>query len=399
MMNRMKVFAADSVEAMAKITKELGNEARIYSTRRVNGGIEIIAGAGEDDEEDTHETLQRGLRPNPKAKAQADFAALLASAREVARYGERSSRSAERVQPPPLERIAEPVAEPAPPPIPQPAFDEARITSIENTVSEIKSMLGAGLMTHALSVAGATPELIAIYLAQSGAYEQPNADAKFGAFLAKRLLYPDADKFLSTPRVILALGPSGSGKTTLLAQMIARLRMNDPNARVTLVNAHSSRFGAAEDLRAYGRILDTPTIDIEHPDELIDFTRGIDQRIYIFVDMPSAPDECARITEALEENAAYLAPITRIGVVPANLSQEAALSVLDRYQDLEAIAITKLSEGKPSASMLGQLSLRNARVAFLSYTSHITRGLSEPGAEDLDLLIRGDLLPTASAEV
>ena len=34
-----------SIRSMAKITKELGNEARIYSTRRVNGGIEIIAGA------------------------------------------------------------------------------------------------------------------------------------------------------------------------------------------------------------------------------------------------------------------------------------------------------------------------------------------------------------------
>ncbi len=399
MMNRMKVFAADSVEAMAKITKELGGEARIYSTRRVNGGIEIIAGTGDDDEEDTHDVLQRGLPPNPKAKAQADFAALLASAREVARYGERSPRQTERIQPPPLERVTERTPEPDPQPMPQPTFDEARIASIENTVTEIKSMLGAGHMTHALSMAGATPELIAIYLAQSGAYEQPNADAKFGAFLAKRLVYPDADRFLSTPRVVIALGPSGAGKTTLLAQMIARLRMNDPNARVTLVNAHSSRFGAAEDLRAYGRILDTPTIDIEHPDELSTFTRGIDQRIYIFVDMPSAPDECARITAALEENADFLAPITKIGVIPASLSQEAALSVLDRYQGLEAIAITKLSEGKPTASMLGQLSLRNARVVFLSSTSHITRGLSEPSAEDLDHLIRGALLPTASVEV
>ena len=110
-------------------------------------------------------------------------------------------------------------------------------------------MLSCGLMTNALSAAGASPELIAIFLAQSGAYEQENADKKFGGFLAKRLAYPDADKLLSVPRVIMALGPSGVGKTTLLAQMIARLRMSEPNARVTLVNAHSTRFGAAEDLR------------------------------------------------------------------------------------------------------------------------------------------------------
>ncbi len=385
MMNRMKVFAADSVEAMAKITRELGSEARIYSTRRVNGGIEIIAGMGEDDEEDPQDVVQRNLPPHPKAKAQADFAALLASAREVARYGDRASR--------------EPEAAPARPAPQRPAFDETRIAAIENTVAEIKSMLGCGLMTHALSAAGASPELIAIFLAQSGAYEQENADKKFGGFLAKRLTYPDADKLLSIPRVIVTLGPSGVGKTTLLAQMIARLRKNEPNARVTLVNAHSNRFGAAEDLRAYGRILDTPTIDIEHPDELTAFVKSIDQRIYVFVDMPSTPDDCARISEVLQENADYLAPITRIGVVPANLSREAALAILDRYKDLEAIAITKLSEGSPTAAMLGQLSLRNAKIAFLSSTAHLTRGLSEPGTEDLDQLIRGSLLPAAPAEV
>ena len=385
MMNRMKVFAADSVEAMAKISRELGGDARIYSTRRVNGGIEIIAGTGDDDDEDPQDVVQRSLPPNPKAKAQADFAALLASAREVARYGERAPR--------------EPEAAPERPAPQRPVFDDSRISAIENTVAEIKSMLGCGLMTHALSAAGASPELIAIFLAQSGAYEQENADKKFGGFLAKRLTYPDADKLLSIPRVVVTLGPSGVGKTTLLAQMIARLRKNEPNARVTLVNAHSNRFGAAEDLRAYGRILDTPTIDIDHPDELTDFIKSIDQRIYVFVDMPSTPDDCARISEVLESNADYLAPITRIGVVPANLSREAAVALLDRYKNLEAIAITKLSEGSPTAAMLGQLSLRSAKIAFLSSTAHLTRGLSEPGTEDLDQLIRGSLLPAAPAEV
>ena len=385
MMNRMKVFAADSVEAMEKITKTLGSEARIYSTRRVNGGIEIVAGAGEDDDEETLDSVQRGMPPNPKAKAQADFASLLASAREVARYGDRAQK----------------VPNPAPdnPYRPRPSVDESRIAAIESTVADIKSMLSCGLMANALSSAGASPELIAIFLAQSGAYEQENADKKFGGFLAKRLAYPDADKLLSIPRVVVALGPSGVGKTTLLAQMIARLRMTEPNARVTLVNAHSNRFGAAEDLRAYGRILDTPTIDIDHPDELADFIKSIDQRIYVFVDMPSAPDDCERISEVLQENADRLAPITRIGVVPASISRESAINIMDRYKNLEAIAITKLSEGSPSSSMLGQLSLRNAKIAFLASTAHLTRGLSEPGPEDLDQLIRGSLLPAAPAEV
>ena len=75
------------------------------------------------------------------------------------------------------------------------------------------------------------------------------------------------------------------------------------------------------------------------------------------------------------------------------------MGVLDRYKGLEAIAITKLSETKPTSAMLGKLSLRNAKIAFLSSTAHLTRGLSEPGAEELDQLIRGALLPAAPAEV
>jgi len=64
MMNRVKVFADDSVEAMAKITRELGGDARIYSTRQVNGGIEIIAGPPDDEDEADAERPQRFNRPN-----------------------------------------------------------------------------------------------------------------------------------------------------------------------------------------------------------------------------------------------------------------------------------------------------------------------------------------------
>ena len=66
MMNRVKVFADDSVEAMAKITRELGGDARIYSTRQVNGGIEIIAGPPDDEEEMENERPARFNRASKK---------------------------------------------------------------------------------------------------------------------------------------------------------------------------------------------------------------------------------------------------------------------------------------------------------------------------------------------
>jgi len=269
MMNRMKVFGTDSVEAMAKITRELGGDARIYSTRRVNGGIEIIAGKGEDDEE-----LRPQYRPSPtgdraqrKQKVEDDFATLLASARKAARAGERfTPMKADQDAPAPS------------------ATEDNRLSALEESVAEIKSMLGCSMMTGALTSAGASPELIAIYLAQAGAHEKVGGEKKFGNFLARRMTYPDADKILSEPRVFVALGPSGSGKTTLLAQMVARLRVENPNGRVSLVNANANRIVASDGLRAFGGILNAPTIDVETAEELAEFTAIIDPQISIFID-------------------------------------------------------------------------------------------------------------------
>jgi flagellar biosynthesis protein FlhF len=382
MMNRMKVFGADSVEAMAKITRELGGDARIYSTRRVNGGIEIIAGKGDDDEE-----LRPQLRPatggdraQRKQKVEDDFATLLASARKAARAGE---------------RFAPMKASEAESPAPS-ASEDTRLSALEESVAEIKSMLGCSMMTSALTSAGASPELIAIYLAQAGAHEKLGGEKKFGNFLARRMTYPDADKILTEPRVFVALGPSGSGKTTLLAQMVARLRVENPNGRVSFVNANTNRLMASEGLRSFGSILNAPTIDVETPEELVEFTAIIDPQISIFIDMPSDVHEAKAMLAALESRAEHIAPIMRLGVIPSNLSLEAATSMMDRYGKVDAVAITKLGECNPSLNLLGNLSLRKMPVAYLSTSAHLTRGLVEPVVDDLDNLIRGNLFATAA---
>ena len=380
MMNRVKVFGDDSVEAMAKITREFGGDARIYSTRQVNGGIEIIAGPPEADADEEMERPQRFNR-SPK-KEEINFSELLATARAASRGEERQARSGKTKPAPQPEAPKSARIETA-------QMDDQRMSALEKSVAEIKSMLGSDLMANGLRAAGATPELIAVFLAQSGAYEHDNADRKFGTFLAKRLMHPNPSELVAPPRVIVTLGPSGSGKTTLLAQIAARLRMNDPDARVTFVNADSSRLGAAEQLRAYGRILDIPVVDIEHVNELSEFSQSVDPDLTMLIDMPSNPEESCKLLETIEENRYNMAPITRIGVIAANLASDPVSHMLDRHKHLDAIALTKLGEAQPTLATLGNLALRKAPVAYLSSTPHLTRGLVEPELEDLEKLIRG----------
>lgn len=391
MMNRVKVFADDSVEAMAKITRELGGDARIYSTRQVNGGIEIIAGPPEgEDETDVNERPQRFNRPTKKEEI--NFADLLATARAASSGTERPARAQKAPAPKTPNRAQQHAAALAGhtnirmDPVP---VEDTRLLALEKSVAEIKSMLGSDLMANGLRAAGATPELIAVFLAQSGAYDHDNADRKFGTFLAKRLMHANPAELVAPPRVIVTLGPSGSGKTTLLAQIAARLRMADPDARVTFVNADSSRLGAAEQLRAYGRILDIPVVDIEHVNELSEFSQSVDPDLTMLVDMPSNTDECTKLLDTIEENRYNMAPITRIGVIAANLASDPVSAMLDRYDNLDALALTKLSEAQPTLATLGSLALRRAPIAYLAPTPHLTRGMVEPTLEDLEHLIRG----------
>jgi hypothetical protein len=84
-----------------------------------------------------------------------------------------------------------------------------------------------------------------------------------------------------------------------------------------------------------------------------------------------------------------MAPITRIGVIAANLASDPVGAMLDRYTNLDALALTKLGEAQPTLATLGSLALRRAPVAYLSANPHLTRGMVEPTIEDLEQLIRG----------
>ncbi|NBR12762.1 MAG: hypothetical protein EBU00_11355, partial [Alphaproteobacteria bacterium] len=80
MMQRTKIVAEDSREAMARIMRDFGEDAVILSTRNVPGGIEIVAGhpakgAPKFDVDDEEPTLARLKKAQKKQQQQADVIA------------------------------------------------------------------------------------------------------------------------------------------------------------------------------------------------------------------------------------------------------------------------------------------------------------------------------------
>ncbi len=391
MMHRTKVVAEDSREAMAKIAKELGDDAVILSTRKVAGGIEIIAGhrgANGEDEDVPAPLLGEAppVRPEPKRE---HFARLLAESARTARPAPAPSVAPRFTAPPSTAK-----ATPLPPAAPKPAsaapkaasaripeIDADRFSELESSVREIKSMLSSEMML------GGLKSLIPTFLAQAGSMAAEDSDRRFAEFLARRMLHKRPPLLTSGPQIVVTLGPSGSGKTTLLAQLAARLRMRLPEEKIAFVNADMNRLGAAEQLRAHGRILDVPVIDIEQATQLSNLAENAGRGLSMFIDMPSNPDECSELLGILNARADDLAPMVRCGVVAANLSAESIDATLDRYPNMDALALTKLDEARLTISALSRLGARGPGIAWIARNAHLVRGLSEPDRTMLEELI------------
>lgn len=378
MMHCVRIVGEDSVEAMAKVTRELGADAVILSTRQVREGIEIIASRP-----DAVNEVEAGTLRNPGKTRAEEFAALLEQKRAAA--AQPKPRAAQTAAPQPKAAAAA-----------APAMDP-RIDNLEKSLSEIKSMLSSDLLVNGMRSAGASPALISVFLAQAGAVGGDHSDQKFAAFLAKRMQSPEPLLSGQGGRVVVTLGPSGSGKTTLLAQLAARLRMTNPDERITFVNADNDRLASSEQMRSFARILDVPVIDIERPATLTEFARSTGRQVSIFVNMPSDYEQATDLLEVLNDNAADMAPLIRCGVIPSNLCTEAVEDLLDRYPSIDGVALTKLNEMRLTLATVSLLALRGTPVSFLSSSSHLLKGVVEPDMETLERLIRGSL-PGAAKE-
>jgi flagellar biosynthesis protein FlhF len=418
MMQRTKIVAEDSREAMAKVMRECGEDAVILSTRKVPGGVEIIAGHEpkrsmfsslglgkgfnmdmQDDDEDTEivEISEAAEAPKTATNNGKTFQQVLV---ESGRAADLLRPSAFQFRPAPEEPKPEPgKAKIEPEKVVAEPVQNVRLDSIENAIREIRSMLGSEMMLSGLKTAGASPALISVFLAQSGALASVDPDRRFAKFLADRMVHKAPPQLIGGPRVVLTLGPSGSGKTTLLAQMAARARMASPDEKLTFVNADASRFGAAEQLRAYGRILDVPVIDVEHPSELAKLTKNSGQRLSLFIDMPSQPSENSALLDILERHREELPPLISVVAIASNLSTDAIDRILTRYPNLDALALTKLDEAPLSLSTFSLLSLRGPGIAYLASTSHLVKGLMEPDSEMLESVIHASLVGSGAEQL
>ena len=172
------------------------------------------------------------------------------------------------------------------------------------------------------------------------------------------------------PRIVLFIGPTGVGKTTTIAKLAGRYCVEEKK-KVALLTADTYRIAAAEQLRTYANILETPFRIIYTPEELQAAVEDYWDCDYIFIDTAGRSHQNTDQLEKMKEMVAALKK-------PENYQVFLVLSATTKYRDLQKSAdcygkiadfeliFTKLDETEAVGNLLNMKLYTDAPIAYVT---------------------------------
>jgi flagellar biosynthesis protein FlhF len=205
----------------------------------------------------------------------------------------------------------------------------------------------------------------------------------------------DADLLARGGRYAL-VGSTGSGKTTTLAKLAARGVDRHGAAQVALVAADAYRIGAAAQLAAYADLLGVSLHVAEDQTRLASLLPRLASKKLVLVDTAGfAPsDPRTQDSRALESLG-----VRRLAVIAASQQGAAIEQAMTRFGDGAAACIlTKLDEAPQPGAALDSLIRHRLPLAYLSGGQRVPEDLHAPNASYLvDRALKGGQLDTPFA--
>ena len=183
------------------------------------------------------------------------------------------------------------------------------------------------------------------------------------------------------PKIIFFIGPTGVGKTTTIAKIASKFKV-DMGRKVAFMTADTYRIAAAEQLRIYANILNTPLSIIYSTDELDAAIGCVQDHDLVLVDTAGFShknkEQRENVTQLVEsvdgkyEKEVYL-------VLSATTKYRDLLDIVDIYKDISdyKIIFTKLDETTTYGNLL------NVRMYSGAELSYVTTGQNVP--DDMEI--------------
>ena len=172
------------------------------------------------------------------------------------------------------------------------------------------------------------------------------------------------------PKILFFVGPTGVGKTTTIAKVASKLKV-EQGKKVAFLTADTYRIAAAEQLRTYANILDTPLNIIYSPEELNQAVEKLEDFDVILVDTAGfshknveQKEDIRRLIKSVDvkyDSEVYL-------VLSAITKYKDLIEISDVYKEISnyKIIFTKLDETTTYGSILNIKLYSNAEVSYIT---------------------------------
>ena len=437
-MNLKRFFAKDMRTALAEIKEELGSDAIIMSSKKVSGGIEIVAAIDNKSDVNNPKTNSESERElaedvvnisskgnvvsqknvvnnakgsqerNKQEKFADSLAALLARQEQQPTKNRPVSQNLNNKNVPPslgarnnfqnyfntekTEPTAAKVVDSK-----NSLIDMAKFNDLSKEVESIRKLLQfqlAGLMNDERNRDEPIRAMLIRLLTAAGFDEKlaikvtsrVNQDVSFNvawqemARILENNLQVGSDAILKNGGAIALIGPTGVGKTTTLAKLAARFALKYGSEQVALVSTDHYRIGASEQLQTYGRIMGCVVKVVDDVSSLAEVLYQLRNKSLVLIDTAGFGQRDARLEQELMElEKSAKVHLQHYLVLPGTAQRRVLEDAYARFSPvgIDGLILTKLDES---------LNLGDALSMCLSYKlplSYVTTGQRVP--EDIEV--------------
>jgi flagellar biosynthesis protein FlhF len=391
--------APDMRTALKQVREAQGPDAVILSSRRIEGGVEVVAAIDYDEAE-------KGSGLGTRASGQSAFDTVSRDA--VGSYAAdrlrpdfssytQAARSKSQV------RSSEPSAQsPTPGALEEDFSLRDEPSDINEELRMLRRMLETQLATLAwndltrrapvhtellknLTALGLAHDLCTELVAQMPAkLEFAEAQRLALAMIARRINVMD-ERWLDSGGVLALVGPTGVGKTTLMAKLAARWVLRHGPRQLALITTDCVRIGAQEQIHTLGRLLGAPAYAVESASELADLVEQLDDRRLVLIDTAgigqrdsSLATELAGLVAASErmETCLVMSAAAQAGAIEETFARFAAANPT-------SCVLTKLDEATSLGGAISTLVRTNLPLAYISDGQRVPEDLSQARAHQL----------------
>lgn len=370
-MNMRRYVAKDMREALRQIRDAQGPDAVILSTRKVTGGVEVVAAIDFDldpaetaAEPITHETSITSGSTDPDA------------GRELAALAARTAQTTSREQGATEEMRAELRT--------LRHMLETQLATLAWNDLTRRAPVQAEILRE-LTQLGLAPDLAAEIVSElPSRLDLQRSQSRARALLTQKLVVAD-ERWITQGGVIAFVGPTGVGKTSAIAKLAARWVLERGSRDIALVSIDGVRFGAQEHIQNLGRLLGIPAYSAEHPRELEALLGALDGTRLVLIDTAGTSQRDTRLAAKLSAIAAAHPRLEIALVLAASAQASASEEVVQKFAavKLAACIVTKLDEAGSLGGILSTLVRSRLPIAYVSEGQRIPEDLTVARAHQL----------------